>query len=632
LVLAGGLAPAAFAGSSSSLLDISADGKLLLVANSDNGSVTVVDTTARQALREIKVGEKPEGVAWIGNGPLAAVTVYKEDTVVFFDALTGQIVQKLAVPDEPYGIVASKDGSRAWITNDYPGLVTEISVGRRDRQDVKIVAPPQIKIVARHQVGSFLRGICLSPDESRLYVTEFYTGVLLAVDPKTGQVADKWVGHTTDNLARHVVLHPTRPKAYVSHVRSKITVIDGSGSIFPQLSICDLVPAKPDTSRRKSIGMDSYNGTSTVTNAYEAALSPDGKTIYTIYAATNDMNISRVIDDDYREMSPIGGPIRVGQNPRAVRVSPDGKTVYISNTLDFEVGIHNAANMQKLGSVKVCEPAKTPEWVRGKALFNMALLPMTGPRWVACVSCHPDGHTDGRTWQNPEGLRKTPHFFGLAHTHPLHWSADRDEVQDFEYTIRSRLMRGTGLVSPAPKPKQGFKPIELEETLGGRSKDLDALAIYTNSFEATTLSPHNPAPGKLSEAAERGKKVFFSKETACGTCHSGPYYSDSRLEKPFKLHDVGTGSDDPSEKMGPRYDTPTLLYVYRTAPYLHHGKAATLLDVLTTHNKGDKHGKTSHLKKDELDDLVEFMKALPYEKPPLETPNTVKFRVPPKQE
>ena len=53
---------------------------------------------------------------------------------------------------------------------------------------------------------------------------------------------------------------------------------------------------------------------------------------------------------------------------------------------------------------------------------------MTGPKWVACASCHPDGLHDGRVWHNPEGDRRTPNLFGLAHTHPLHWSADRDDA------------------------------------------------------------------------------------------------------------------------------------------------------------------------------------------------------------
>src|SRR5207244_10336676 len=115
----------------------------------------------------------------------------------------------------------------------------------------------------------------------------------------------------------------------------------------------------------------------------------------------------------------------------------------------------------------------------------------------------------------------------------------------------------------------------------------------------------------------------------CATCHSGPYYTDSRLEKPFNLHDIGTGGNDKSEKMGTKYDTPTLLGIYRSPPYLHDGSAKTLLDVVTTQNKNDKHGKTSHLTKNEIGDLVEFLKSLPYETPPAVTPNTVQYRVQP---
>ena len=59
--------------------------------------------------------------------------------------------------------------------------------------------------------------------------------------------------------------------------------------------------------------------------------------------------------------------------------------------------------------------------------------------------------------------------------------------------------------------------------------------------------------------------------------------------------------------------------------------AKTLREVLTVCNKEDRHGKTSHLQPAEIDDLVEFLKSLPYETPPNETPNTVKYRVVPGQ-
>src|SRR5262249_4972751 len=156
-----------------------------------------------------------------------------------------------------------------------------------------------------------------------------------------------------------------------------------------------------------SIALDTYNNVHIVTNPWEAAVSPDGKRLYTIYAGTNDMNISEVVDDDYQEIERIGYAVRTGKNPRAVRVSPDSRHVYIYNALDFAVAVHDAESMQRLATIKVCDPPKTPEWVQGKILFNTALPPMTSRQWIACSSCHPDGHSDGRVWQNPEGLRRT---------------------------------------------------------------------------------------------------------------------------------------------------------------------------------------------------------------------------------
>ena len=278
--------------------------------------------------------------------------------------------------------------------------------------------------------------------------------------------------------------------------------------------------------------------------------------------------------------------MRTGANPRAVTFSPDGKRFYVYNALDFNVVAYNAVTTRRLETVQVTRNPLSAEILLGKKLFYSANQPMAGRRWISCSSCHPDGQPDGRTWKNPEGLRNTQSFRGMAWTHPIHWSADRDEVQDFQHTIRGQLMQGRGLLRGRANPSLG-KPNK------GLSKSLDALAAYSNSH-TFTLSPF--AKNGLGESAKRGKAVFFSKKTK------------------IVRHDVGTGKDDPGEKMGPSYDTPTLLGIYRTAPYLHHGKAKTLRDVLTS-NRGDKHGTTSHLSKSQVADLVEYLKALPYEDP-----------------
>ncbi|MDB5308568.1 MAG: ccp 3 [Gemmataceae bacterium] len=613
LVFTLALSLSARGGSSNSLLDVTPDGKRLAVANADSGTVTVVDAKARKKLCEVPVGDHPEGVSWVGDGPLVLVTVWGDDKLVFLDADAGKVVATLAVDDEPYGVVTTRDGARAYVTHDYPGTVAEVDVAAR-------------KVVRTFKAGTCVRGVALSPDEKTLYVTEFFTARLVALDRASGKVVDSWAGQETENLCRNVVLHPTWPTAYLAHIRSRVTGFDARGSIFSQLSVCDLGAAKGDAPRRRPHSADTFNGVLVVSNAWETAVTPDGSRLYTLYAGTDDLNIFRPVDDRYRDAEPTGGIPRVGRHPKALRVAPDGSELYVYNTLDFEVGVYDLDVRRKLGGVKVCDPPHTPEWVRGKELFVSAKPPMGGIKWISCSSCHPDGLTDGRVWQNPEGNRRTPHLFGLAHTHPLHWSADRDEVQDFEYTIRGKLMRGRGLFEGPLKPRPGFLPAaELEMDLGGKSTDLDALAVYTNSFEPR-MSPHAAGVRKLTPGADRGRKLFFAESTGCATCHTGPYYTDSSLKKPFAVHDVGTG-EDPREKMGPKYDTPALLAVYRNGPYLHDGRAKTLRDVLTTCNPGDKHGKTSHLKPAEVDDLVAFLKSLPFEPLPDETLNTVPYRL-----
>src|SRR5262245_2283408 len=127
LPLAAGLLTASLchAGSSNSLLDVTPDGKFLVVANADGGTVTAVDLKAHKALKEGPVGDHPEGVAWVGNGPVALVSVYRDDKLLFIDTTAGKVVETVKCAAEPYGIVSTRDGKRAYVTHDYPGLVSE---------------------------------------------------------------------------------------------------------------------------------------------------------------------------------------------------------------------------------------------------------------------------------------------------------------------------------------------------------------------------------------------------------------------------------------------------------------------------------------------------------------------------
>jgi YVTN family beta-propeller protein len=584
----------AYGGSSSGLMDISADGALLACSNRDSGTVSIVDLKTNRKVHEVVVGTKPEGVTFLGSSHRLAVAVYHDDRVVFVDGDDGQILGKTEVFDEPYGVVSDSAGKRVFVTLSYPGQVVEIDAQSREvRRTI--------------EAGAFARGMAMSADDSRLYVTEYYTARVLAIDVASGQVVDRWAGIASDNLARQVVLHPKRAKAYVPHIRSAVERAHGEGSIFPYLSVLDTKPAEAGKKRWARFPMDSFVNVRVTANPWEVALSGDGRRLFILFSGTNDLFACDVVDDDYREVKH-RSTLELGNNPRAVRVSPDGQKFYVYNALDFQVVAYDAATLRKLTTIDVSKNPLGEEVLLGKRLFYSALQPMVGRRWISCSSCHPDGESDGRTWQNPEGLRDTPSLAAMAWTHPLHWSADRDEVQDFEHTIRGQLMQGRGLI-------RGAMQSELGKPNKGLSRDLDALSAYSNTHKAP-LSPH--AKNGLSESAKRGREVFFSKEARCASCHFGPYFTDSQSGEKIVRHDVGTGpaeSGDVSEKMGPAYDTPTLLGIYRSAPYLHHGKAASLEEVLVKFNREDRHGRTSHLKEREVKDLVEFLKALPYEDP-----------------
>ena len=108
--------------------------------------------------------------------------------------------------------------------------------------------------------------------------------------------------------------------------------------------------------------------------------------------------------------------------------------------------------------------------------------------------------------------------------------------------------------------------------------------------------------GEPSEAARRGQRLFVDPKVGCVQCHPGPLFTDQ------KSYTVGTANR--TDRRGDRFDTPTLVEWWRTAPYLHDGSAVTIEEVLTTKNPNDGHGPTSHLAPAQFQDLAAYVRSL----------------------
>jgi cytochrome c peroxidase len=131
--------------------------------------------------------------------------------------------------------------------------------------------------------------------------------------------------------------------------------------------------------------------------------------------------------------------------------------------------------------------------------------------------------------------------------------------------------------------------------------EADAAAIdeYLRSLEPVP-SPHL-AGGGLSPAAQRGKRLFESDEVGCAKCHPPPLYTDL-LE-----HDVRTQS---SYDHHARFDTPTLVECWRTAPYLHDGRYRTIKELIVEGRHGATRGNVDDLSDRQVEDLAEFVLSL----------------------
>jgi cytochrome c peroxidase len=211
---------------------------------------------------------------------------------------------------------------------------------------------------------------------------------------------------------------------------------------------------------------------------------------------------------------------------------------------------------------------------RGEMLFNDASVCFQ--KWQSCASCHPGrGRSDGLNWDllndgigNPRNTKSLL----LAHrTPPAMITGVRG---DAETAVRTGIKHILFSVRP--------------------EEDAEAIDEYLKSL-APLPSPYL-VNGGLSKSAERGQKVF--ERAGCARCHKGPLYTD--LQK----YNVGTGQDSDKDS---EFDTPGLVEIWRTAPYLYDGRAATIEEVLTKYNPDDRHGVTSNLTGGEIGDLVEFV-------------------------
>ncbi|MDO4583805.1 MAG: hypothetical protein Q4D62_06840 [Planctomycetia bacterium] len=224
----------------------------------------------------------------------------------------------------------------------------------------------------------------------------------------------------------------------------------------------------------------------------------------------------------------------------------------------------------------------TPVWDavrRGEVYFHDGELAVES--WHSCITCHPDARVDGMNWDllndGVQNHKNTKSMLYAYETPPCMVTGVRPTA---EIATRAGFIH------------IHFKPMDEE-----RYQDVDAYIKALRPIPGIRLNPD----GTLSESARRGKRLFYGPRTGCSSCHHGEYFTD------LKLHDVNSQNED---DLHDKFDTPSLIETYRTAPYLHDGRYTTLEQLLFEGYHGDPEKRLDKLSPQERNDLVEYLLSL----------------------
>jgi hypothetical protein len=588
--------------------------------DSDEIMIAAGDRRSFAVLARVPVGDNPRTLTAIGDDRLAVAC--QDDATLHLVAADGSASAVLALPpaSRPFGVVA--DGATLYVSLQATGQLARVSA-----------AADQPVLEDIWDVGPDARHVALLPD-GRVAVARWRSdpaaATLWALDPTDGTSAawslqfdpqaasDTEVGGVPSYLGALAVA-PTAREAAIPALQANI----GEGLFLAG------VPLQSDTTMRAVLaqldpatGLEAFDRRKQLDNrgmASAAAYSRFGDYLYV--ATRGPRSVERI---DVFSGDVAGNVFDVGLALEGLALSADDGLLFVDAYMSRELVVYSTEIFETPGpplarlQIPTSEPLPA-QVLRGKQLFNDSADPrLSQDNYIACAHCHLDGESDLFVWDftdRGEGLRDTAVLNGHAGSGdgPIHWSANFDEVQDFENDIRNAF-GGAGLMSDVDW-QTGTRAETLGDPKAGVSPDLDALAAYVSSLASEPRSPHRTAAGALPPDAEAGRVLFESAALGCTDCHAGPRLTDSQWLAPGMplLHDVGTLGPGSGQRLGQPLtglDTPTLHGLWRSAPYLHDGSAATLLAVLTTKNPGDLHGVTSTLDAGELADLVAYLLCL----------------------
>jgi YVTN family beta-propeller protein len=544
-------------------LALSPDGQFLYVTcAAPKSKVCIIATKTGRVRGVMPSGHSSMAPVLSPDGTFLYVCDRFNNDVNVFDLRTRKSVGQIHVDREPVAAALSPDGKRLFVANLLHSGAADRGVVAASVSVIDTSARKLLKHIPLTNGSTLLRGICVSPDG--------------------GYVA---VAH---GLARFHL--PTTTVAHGWMNNNVLSLIDAN-----ELSLVTTVPLDEDDRG--------------AANPWAVQWSPDGKLICVTHAGTHEVSLidaprllakisslpprrdrstlassaavktAQSRDEIPNDLTFLNGLRRRvglrGQGPRSLAMA--GKKLFVANYFSDSISVLDLeAASDRSATIQLESPLSMIAARKGEMYFNDASICYQG--WQSCGSCHSsDGRVDGMNWDLLNDGMGNP-----------------KNVKSLVYSFQTLPVMSLGVRSDAAGAvRAGMRHILF-------TNPRDDVAFAMDEF-IKSLQPL-PSPflthNGLSKPAQRGQKLFMSKDVGCVTCHPPRLWTDQ------KPHSVGSGKFDQATD---QFYTPALVELWRTAPYLHDGSAATIQEVILKHHPGEQDGKASKLSADEISDLAAFL-------------------------
>lgn len=539
----------------------------------------------------VDVGAEPVGVVAREDGARVYVALSQEEAVVELDGTNYSEVRRWSVAGQPSWLALHPSGDALFVASAMGGTLTRVDLAADTTSTVELPSPIGASATGEEALSRRLTGdLWISADGDRLAAPALYVDNLTAADaPGSSGVSTSSSGYASTNT---IVTSRFNPAVVVVDLDASGEVADTPRAIFlagfapvgDSEEIVRSYPTSVSMPPRGDVAVVTMESSATALVVSLSSLAPSEE----LLGADTAGFTSSPRDQGFAGGAAVFTSMDAGPQGAAF-LSDDVAWVdnFLARTLreldvaNARVGVNDlltandasslSASAEGGRSVADVTLAQDAEFELGRSLFFTAVDDrMAGDgAGVSCSTCHFDARNDGLTWSFTDSVRQTPTLAAdVAETAPYTWMSGVDTVAAEAMLTSQGRMGGSDITAA------------------------EALAIQ--SFILGIPEVDVQFKGQTDDAVARGRALFESEDVGCAECHPAPYYTDNDHHDLYGLSGV---------------NTPSLVGIASSAPYLHNGSAGTLREVLESALNGEM-GYTGSLTDAEKDDLAAFLATL----------------------